>query len=71
MPDVPLVSSVTPSEAVQPVAEKTAVVATTTQAGPIEVVVPDLGVDKATISEIFTFQNGDVYEIGYRLSATV
>lgn len=55
------VSSVTPSEAVQPVAEKTAVVATTTQAGPIEVVVPDLGVDKATISEILV-SVGDTVE---------
>ena len=55
------VSSVTPSEAVQPIAEKTAVVATTTQAGPIEVVVPDLGVDKATISEILV-SVGDTVE---------
>ncbi|WP_446324118.1 2-oxo acid dehydrogenase subunit E2 [Acinetobacter sp. 1207_04] len=55
------VSSVTPSEAVQPVAEKTAVVATKTQAGPIEVVVPDLGVDKATISEILV-SVGDTVE---------
>ena len=55
------VSSVTQSKAAEPVLEKTAAVATTTQAGPVEVLVPDLGVDKATISEILV-SVGDTVE---------
>lgn len=55
------VSSVTQSKAAEPVAEKIAAVTTTTQAGPVEVFVPDLGVDKATISEILV-SVGDTVE---------
>lgn len=55
------VSSVTQSKATEPVAEKIAAVTTTTQAGPVEVFVPDLGVDKATISEILV-SVGDTVE---------
>ena len=55
------VSSVTQSKAAEPVAEKIAAVTTTTQAGPVEVLVPDLGVDKATISEILV-SVGDTVE---------